>query len=228
MSLTLKVDTSAFSAMIHEFSAALDHPPEEVLKEEVGKVLEKAADNTAAASAEKIRSRAQSARFSLQPGSLYTPKRRIRRHPRQGGKVVYNLSWRYPNALWSRMSAARLRDVKRKLKARGLAKQSWVLIADKLGIDIKVPGYVRAAVASTGKTYNEDTEVTQKMSGSSVFIHIENSQPTVNAIGGDEALQKAIDGRVDFFITNVKHGVFNHLNSIASKYPGVKITAISG
>jgi hypothetical protein len=224
ITLRAKVDTSQYGAMCRELAKACDVPPEEALTKETGKVLEQAVKNTKAADTSKIKSRFDQAKFSLQPAGLYSPRRKARRHPRRGGKILYNLSYRYPNSLWGAIQTARRADLQRILKARGLAKRSWYEIAEKLGIKIEVPGYVKNAIASTGRTY-EDVIGEKIHEAASARIHIENSQPTVNLIGGEEALQKAIDGRVSFFLNNLQRDVFQHLEQIVRKYPGIRLDA---
>lgn len=225
MSGTATIDTRNFNAMVRELSRKADVPSEEVLVHEVGRVLEAAVEFTPALQVSKLRSRSESARFSSQPASLYSPKRG--RHGvklTKNGFITYYLENRYPNALWSAIAARRKASLAAKLRARGLAKKSWWEIARALGITIKVPSYVTAAVPTTGKTY-DNVSVSLSRSAGKLQITIENAQPTVNLIGGARALQRAIDGRTKFFIQNVGRGVFDDVAKIVRKYPGMKATA---
>jgi hypothetical protein len=216
------VDTTDFNAMCDDLAAILKQPPEKVLREEVGRVLSKTIENTDAADADKIRQHSQQATASLQSASLYAPKNAGRRHLK-GGRVLYNLSWRYPNQLWSAIQVKRAQDVARRLAARGLAKRSWLRIGQLLSVPVDAPAYVKKAIAMTGKIYSGDERATIARTDGGVTFTIENAQPTVNAINGDSALQRAIDGRTTFFVTNMEKGVFGSLETAAKKYPGVKI-----
>ncbi len=222
--VTGEVDTTDFSAMCSELSAKLGAPIETVLREEVGRVLSKTVENTDAADADKIRRHSEQATNSLQPASLYAPKRTGRRHLK-GGKVLYRLSWRYPDALWSAIKTRRAIDLGKRLKARGLAKRSWYRLGQLLGVKVDAPAYVKKAVAMTGKIYPEDERATVKRSEGEITFIIENAQPTVNAINGEQALQSAIDGRVSYFVINTINDVFEDLSKAAKKYPGIKVNA---
>lgn len=218
--MSMTVDTSAFSQSCETLARLVEHPPEEVLLEEIGRVLTQAVKNTNAAEASSIKQHQQRRTHSLQPTTMYAPKRPGRRKL-HGGKVLYNLSWKYPNRVWTAIQKARAEDLRRRLKARGLAKQSWVLLGDKLGVEVDAPSYVRNAVATTGKTYPENVSVQKKQESGEVSFVTENSQPTVNLIGGAEALQRAIEGRRQYFLNNVAHHVFTSMEKAAKKYPGI-------
>ncbi len=209
--------------MCESLAEVASRPRETILREEVGRVLTKTIDNTDAADADKIRRHSQSATSSLQSTSLYSPKRPARRHLKSG-RVLYNLSWRYPDQLWAAIQLKRAEDLNRRIAARGLAKRSWFRIGQLLGVKVDAPAYVKKAIAMTGKIYPEDERVTVRRSDAEVVFIIENSQPTVNAINGAQALQQAIDGRVTYFITNVGKGVFDDMAAVAKRYPGIKVS----
>lgn len=215
--MTLDVDTKDFDKMIGELAAVCSVPPDKVLREEVGRVLSQAIKNTTAADVASIKRHADQARYSLQPASLYAPKRR---RASRSGRLAYNLSYRYPDRLWAAIQKARAIDLKRRIGARGLAKQSWYKLGLMLGLNVEAPAYVKRAVPRTGKTYKDEaTQVTQGKGN--MAITIQTNQPTLTAIGGEVALQRAIDGRTKFFIQNVLHGVFEDMAARAKKYPGV-------
>jgi len=218
----LKVDTSVFSAMCDDLAKMLDVPPDQVLREEVGRVLSQAIKNTDAAEKASIERHQATATHSLQSISLYSPKRPGRRHL-HSGRVLYKLSWKYPNKLWSAIKRARAADLKKRLRARGLAKQSWFRQGLLLGISVDAPEFVKKAVARTGRAYPEDETVSVDRRKGEIVISTENSQPTVNRIGGAEALQRAIDGRTSYFLVNVTKDVFDNMDRIAKKYPGITI-----
>lgn len=208
--------------MCLDLAHKVDALPEDVMREEIGKVLEKTIENTAAADVSKIRQHSENARFTLMPATLYTPRGR---RPRKliGGKVLYDLTRRYPPQLWAAIQKVRAVDLANRIAARGLAKQSWLRIAEKWGINVTVPGYVRKAVPTSKKQYDDESARVTRMPNELTY-ELENSQPTVNAIGGAKALQSAVDGRTEFFHVNMAHGVFDDMANIAKKYPGIKIT----
>ncbi len=227
MSGSATIDTSKFNAMVRELARKANAPDDEILSYEVGKVLEATVQFTPALQVSKLRSRTEAALFSMQPASLYTPKRGRRSVKiSKNGFIAYYLQNRYPNALWSAISARRKASLARALRARGLAKKSWWEIARLLGITIKVPNYVPIAVASSGRSYPGNVSAKRLRPAAKLQITIENAQPTVNIpqVGGARALQRAIDGRTKFFIQNVGRGVFDDVAKIAKKYPGVKVS----
>jgi hypothetical protein len=227
MSGRATIDTSRFNAMVRELGRKASVPPERALLYEVGKVIEGAMNFTPSAQVGRLRSRHDAALFSSQPASLYSPRRgRSKATLTKNGFITYYLQNRYPNALWNKIQAARKARLAAAIRARGLAKQSWLEIAKALGVTINVPGYVQSAIASTGQKYS-NVSVRLSRSNGRLQITIENSQPTVNLpqVGGARALQRAIDGRTRFFVQNLGREVFNDMAQIAKKYPGMKVTA---
>ncbi len=219
--MTIDVDTSLFNEMCNELAQRMGKPDEAILREETGRVLSKTIENTDAADADKIRQHSELATHSLQSADLYTPKNANRRHLK-GGRVLYNLAWRYPDSLWASIQLKKAIDVNKRIAARGLAKRSWYRLGQLIGVKVDAPAYVKKAIARTGKIYPEDERATVQRSDGEVTFIIENAQPTVNAINGAEALQRALDGRLKYFVTNVSYGVFNDVKAIAKKYAGVK------
>jgi len=108
------------------------------------------------------------------------------------------------------------------LRRRGLAKQSWLAIAEKLGAPVKAPGYVTKATVK-GKAYDQQVAVSDKKSGGLFKLVIENSMLTTVKSMGRVALLKAINGRTSYFRTNLKREVFKKVSTIAKKYPGLKV-----
>jgi hypothetical protein len=222
--MRVAVDTSKFNAMVREIARKAGVPNEEVLTHEVGKILEKTITNTKAATVSSIRATSEKSQFSMQPESLYSPKGgRAGVNVTKNGFIAYFLRNRYPDNLWALMSARRKVSLAAKLKARGLARKSWLDIANRLGLSINYPGYVASAVPSSGKEHPENTRVRLARQNGKLQIAFQNSQPTVNRIGGSRALQAAIDGRYKFFITQMAKGTFDDIAKIAKKYPGIRI-----
>lgn len=226
-----KVDTSAFNAMCQQASQLSAVPYEPFVRNEVGRIMEKAIDNTRAADPARPQRDFDEAVFTAQPASLYQPRfvPKGGRHvftSKKGNVLVKYFLWnRYPDALWSGIERRRIESVQRKKRARGLAKQSWLRIAQQLEVPIKAPAYVERAIPVSGIEHPENTAVAVEKSPTRVFITIENAQPTVQSpqVGGSRALQLAINGRVKFFQENFQRLVFSDLRKIAAKYPGLKI-----
>ncbi len=218
---TVTVNTGKFNAMCEQLSQLSATSHQKVVTAEVGKILEKAIEYTKAASAQKIRARY--AEFVPMSIDSYSPKRTRRYGGNlRGNYLVYYMENRYSNELWGRLTARRRMLIERTLAARGLAKKSWLQLAQALGIEIVAPDYVSTALATTGQNYNDVTAKTTA-SKDQVHIDISNAQPTVNAIGGVGALARAIDGRIKFFNANAEHAVFADVNKIAKAYPGLKL-----
>ena len=218
-----RVDTRAFNAMLSRLSKLSGTSYERVIKSEVGKILEATVKFTPALQVQRTRARHDSATFTTQPASIYTPK-----HSRgsRSGNIKYCLGNRYPDVLWSAISTRRKQRLLKILGARGLSKKSWWKIAQKLGIQIAVPGFVTKATASTGRDY-DDVDAKSVSSRRSAGVTISNAQPTANLdrVGGGRALKRAIAGRVKFFQENVRREVFKDVKQIARAYPGMKVSA---
>ncbi len=223
MSVTT-VNTDKFNAICRQISNLSGASYEQVVKAEVGKVLEAAIKFTPALKIGKIRARFANAEYSQQPPGLYSPKTARSGDIKlsKNGSIKYFLGNRYPNALWRAIQKRRKDRLASIIGARGLAQQSWLKIAVALGIKIDHPAYVDKAIASTGKNYI-DTSAKKFANAEVCRILVENAQPTVNAIGGGRALQRALAGRVKFFEQNVAHAVFSDISKIARAYPGLAV-----
>lgn len=225
------VATRSFSQMCRQLSRMSAVPYKQVLTHEVGRVIEKALDYTPAAKRPPIIEKWATAAFSAQPATLYTPQTaagragRARARKVKGGKLLYFLFNRYPDALHAQIENRRLASLKRTLAAIGIAKKSWLQLAQQLGVAIKAPAFVRKAIARTGLEYPENTSVKVQESDKAIMITTTNAQPTVNlpTVGGYRAFVAAIAGREKFFSKNIKLRVFNDIARIARQYPGMKV-----
>ncbi len=121
------------------------------------------------------------------------------------------------------------------LKARGLAKQSWLQASRSIGIDLRdVPSYVAGALASDGVAYQNGTgrRISQ---GEALFLELENRYPALlSAIGrsrkgrpssmdGFRILQRAIASRVSAFNREMRLGVIQDVRQRSLRYPGLKV-----
>jgi hypothetical protein len=176
---------------------------EQVVKSETQKILEAAARNTIAAQVKLIEAneRAQPVRF-------------------MNGKI-YFMNNRYPDALWAQLQAKVKRSIQVSKEARGLSKKSWKQLAERLGFDIDVPGYVAAATTKNGD-YPEDAKARENREGSDFSITLQNSRTYSPSVY--DAIRKAMNGREKFFKENLKTGVFKSIETIAAKYPGLKMS----
>jgi hypothetical protein len=176
---------------------------EQVVKSETQKILEAAARNTIAAQVKLIEAneRAQPVRF-------------------MNGKI-YFMNNRYPDALWAQLQAKVKRSIQVSKEARGLSKKSWKQLAERLGFDIDVPGYVAQATTKNGD-YPEDAKARENREGSDFSITLQNARTYSPSVY--DAIRKAMNGREKFFKENLKTGVFKSIETIAAKYPGLKMS----
>lgn len=203
------IDTRNLNSALHSLARYSGAAIEDVVEFEAGKILEGAIRHTDAATVSKIRDHENNRDFrTLDAGH---------------GRKTYNLNWRFPDAVWNKIEAARKASLERKLKARGLSKQSWQMLADLLGLIVKAPAYVRRAIASTGQRYPQNAAVRKSRTADKFGIFLSNKQPTVGAINGRTALLKAINGRVAYFRTSLRKGVFTDLAKIAARYKGLRL-----
>lgn len=202
----IQVKAEAFNRALREMAIRLrNHATEQqVITAEVAKVLEATLSKTKAASLSKIRTSHQQKEWTTLNGKRY------------------RLTNRFPNAVWSQLSSYRKELLTRKLAARGLAKQSWLALAKKLGVTIAAPGYVQnATVPNVDNAQNVSTE---RNDGEKSFgIRIENSSPLLRFSDSRQAFFAALAGRERFYFNNLKRGVFDSLKTIAAKYPGIVV-----
>lgn len=111
------------------------------------------------------------------------------------------------------------------LRRRGLAKQSWVALAESLGLPIKAPGYVQKATVKQ-KAYPQKVKSAESGKRGSFQIQITNAMQTMIAANGKGALAKAINGRTGYFKLNLKKKVFGNWKTIAEKYPGMRVSGL--
>jgi hypothetical protein len=175
---------------------------EEVVKSETQKILEAASKNTVAAQVKLIE-----ANERAQPVRVLNGK-------------IYYMKNRYPDALWAQLQAKVRRSIQLSKDARGLAKKSWKQVAERLGLDVAVPGYVSSATTRWGD-YPDNAQATEERRNSDFAILIKNGR-TYSASVFD-AIRKAMNGREKFFKENLKQGIFKNIGTIAAKYPGLNL-----
>jgi len=213
--LTLK--TEEFSNYLRELRAELGKGTtmKTIIDHEVARVLEKTIEDTEAADRTKIRERQKNRTTFKIDGRNWTTRNY------QTGQA-----WRVPNAIWREIQAKRQRALRRKLGKVGLAKNSWYLLAEKLGQAVRAPGYVKnakATIFNSGGANN--VSVIRQGDGSNYGLTIINKMPILrfNTVKGLQALFGAMAGRIGAFRQNLKRGVFEDAAKIAKKYKGIKV-----
>jgi hypothetical protein len=168
--------------------------------------------------------------------SSYVPGRgrTAPRGKRIGAKTFHDMNgfFRWSNERWGRYQLLledmknKIIDVAKAVRASGLAKQSWLQIAYQLGLgeQVSAPDYVRRARPSNGKVYVNGT-ARKFESATEFYVEIMNDNPIVaGRFNGAAILQRAINGRLAYFDTNLAKGVFNDLRMRATRYKGVFVS----
>jgi hypothetical protein len=153
-----------------------------------------------------------------------------------------NYHWRRED--WSEYQGkvADFKNTARRLMAlgrqsAGLARQSWVQIADRLGIPLEtVPGggqlspnqiaQARRATSSRGKFYMNGQAAKEK-SAERFFVTLINNLPFGRRIRFDALLETVMTGRVKYFATSLSKGVFKSMKTVAERYKGFSATWIT-
>jgi hypothetical protein len=122
-------------------------------------------------------------------------------------------------------------------KTIGLGRQSWVQIADTLGIrleDVRGGSFfgksisgsaiakARAAVASNGQSYSNGLGTLERTQYETI-ITLLNRYPAGHRTGMDRILQSAIVSRVRYFEKNMELGVFNAIEKTVRAYPYLQV-----
>jgi hypothetical protein len=130
-------------------------------------------------------------------------------------------------------------EIKRKmplaLKSASLARQSWVQIADDLGIALEtIPGggaspaaiaKARAAIASNGQSYTNGIGTAEFEANKKFLARLTNQLPYWPSIQLDTLLLSVIQGRTKFFQQNVARAVLASHAQTVKAYPWIKLLA---
>jgi hypothetical protein len=127
------------------------------------------------------------------------------------------------------------RKMQRGRRAAGLARQSWVQVADGLGIDIlKVQGggtlsaagiqKARAALATTGRAHRNGTGSVLG-DGVRTQVTLINRLPYGIPIGFDRLLLGVMAGRAKYFHASYAKGAFDTMTKTARAYPWLRVKA---
>ncbi len=174
-------------------------------------------------------------------GSQSLPRVTVKTGPQAGKKLTGTASkgWRLQGATWyAEQQAERLRErfipreIERRLPARYLKMQSWVQVADSLGIDLNsVPPSTKAipmqeardASDRKGRTYRNGS-ATERAAGADYAVTLTNESGPEIASNGQARLNAALNRRAAAFENNLKHGVFQDVKTRMARYPGIFVT----
>lgn len=141
--------------------------------------------------------------------------------------LIMNGDKRWPDKVWSEYQSLLVRRAKEikvrtqeMLRRRGLAKQSWLLLAGLIGARLKAAGFVVNARVN-GRVVTEAASVLIDKRPDKFSIRFTNQSKATRFWKGEKALISALQGRAKFFATNLKRGVFKTAETIAKKYPGI-------
>lgn len=107
------------------------------------------------------------------------------------------------------------------IAAIGSLKKSWLQIADRLGVSIKVMGFVRKA-----RTPFDDGQFTTfvEKEGAVYAEMVNTNGMLIQKFSGASILQGAINQRLSAFRHEVRTGVFDDLVTRAQRYPGLFVS----
>ena len=120
------------------------------------------------------------------------------------------------------------RQKKYALSQVGQSKATWYHLAKKIGATgaklggVNVPGYVsnlkmpRRLLAKLQVKFGEPLDY---------FVEVINSGETINQpmVGGRGAMRLAFDGRKNYYLENVKRGVFKETEKVLKRYPEIRV-----
>lgn len=201
------LDAREFNSMVRELSRLSGADYREVIRAEGSAILSKAASGTKATSTKQINQRHKPV---YEGGG---------REFAQYNQKVYFLKNKLPDAAFQAITQRLKAKVKYLKSVRGLARATWFAIGRQVGIAVKV-----AAFVSKPKPVNLDrfTEGKEEKSGAKYTLTFRNDSKMIPHAGMAFALRRAIMGRVNYFKTNLRKGVFNDLKARTSKYKGIR------
>ena len=202
MSVRLSIDQTRFNRFLRDLGA-IDPRVEfrSTVRSVAQSVVQGAHNKTKIAKAGTIRKAAKARKFITMDGK------------------VYYLANRYPTDLHRKIKARRQASLNRKLRARGLAKQSWLHVAPN-PLAIKTTAQVRSANYA-GRTYPADGTRTERGQAYTYSLTLTNRSPIVQSAGGKRALTRAMYGQARRFETLMSKQFYLTAASRAAAYPGI-------
>lgn len=220
MDFRLQVKTQEFSNFLKEMQASLGRTStlKRITDMEASKVLEKAIELTGKADILKMQSKVAEMRAIRVDGHW------IGLFNRKTGQYHH-----FSNKVWRGVTSQKRIFLHRLKIAIGLSKQSWWLMALKLGYPVNAPGYVQTALPSRHRESvnpSDNVTVTRHEGTGTYGLELTNNMPKIDVakVNGRRAIFAAIAGRIGFFKKNMAAGVFKDHQQIAAKYPGVQVT----
>lgn len=208
----LQLKTTEFSGFLRALKEKLGDKTDmrTIVDYEMGRVLNRSLALTGAASEEKIKERWRGKRVITLLG-----KKQVLVNPKTGR------AQKFPDATWELVKRERAAGIARTLAKIGISKATWAALAEKLGQEITVPAYVRAAGQRAG--ISRYVSIERRETGPSYGVAIINggSKLTYSPPAGREALFTAFAGRIGFYRKNMAEGVFDSIHKIAAKYKGL-------
>lgn len=217
MSNLTAVEIDKFNAAVGELSRVAGRARWDVLASEAEAILRKVITLTPVAKVAGIRARMLPVHqggtklWTFYPANTATGK-------------LYNLENKYPTPLWNAINAQIRTRLAEKVVRRGLSRNSWWLMAEKMGISIEVPGYIRKVEVKGVDLRSNVSAIRGTSRTGKATLGGTNAQPTIaGPLRGQSILDRAIRGRVRYFEENLRRGVFADVAQIAKKYPGLTV-----
>lgn len=228
-----EVKTAKFQEMTRELSRAANAQLREVIDHEVGRVLTAAMQRTIGGTPgqrkESVRKieftnrrqkwvkRGNSPSYNLNPAPITRGyKGKVRAKP---GTGIF-----YPAAVWQRILALNEQRIAGKIAAVGTAAAQWLAVADKLGVKIEGRGLARTIARGRQLVKPQNAAGARKNVGAGRYSYrIWQGSVLRRWAKMGAALQSGINGRLGFFQRNFRSGVFRAADTVARKYPGLRV-----
>lgn len=245
-----EIDTTAIDAAMREMSRRTGISRPDIMRAEGAAILDKCILWTKMATIGKITANAalRARRTVNADGSVYLAAKsgniyvRTNHHilagsfnPRTNtGKVGRTSGRPLGRSLASaaRSTLARARELTKEnndgaRQARGLAVQSWVQIADAARMPIQATAKVSTARSARSRTgiFYRNGSASETVSKNNYQIRMVNTLPYNIKIGMGGMFNRAMAGRVKYFENNLRRGVFENMQAVAARYPGLRAVA---
>lgn len=220
MKPTFKLDTVAFHKMLQDMQRMLPAVAfSDIVDFEVGRILEATIRGTKTATRASIRKTFD--KSSMEDNTI--PSHRPNGFYRLPNGKVRVRGQRIKSDDWQAYKAAIPGRMQEQISRAGIARQGWTHIAGTLGIQVNSPAANRAKLARVnGKVIKHKSTGRRMNQGQQDYaVAIDYRIPYGRYIGAEGALQRAINGRVNYFQNNINHGVFRNAQSVAKRYPGL-------
>lgn len=208
-----------FYNAINEIARRTKGDKDEVLAHEVHSILEASLKFTEVAKASSINQYyKQKEQYTFSEGSngfTGSPKILV------DGKL-YSFGRKYPDKIWRKIVRQNNVNRRERLSRRGLAKKSWLDIANDFGMLLKkAPDYVSKAKAHGQPVEAAHGVISKSGNGNVTMFEGTNKMKSALSLGGKgwDAFRRAFAGRIKFFEKNMKKRAFKTVEGARSKYP---------